>query len=416
MSHRYLYNMNAASLSRSRVHETFSAVEGLQAAGHHILSLHIAEPHPGPAEEIVEAIRRAAREPMVYTTVHGLPQLSEALIEKLRVRNAIRTSPEHIFVCPGVTQGMLALEQMLVRPGAVMLLPGVHWPLHLQQCLLAGFRPAFYPLRRDFSLDLDALEATAPAETRLILINTPANPSGRVYDRQTLERLLELARARDWLILSDEAYEDFVYEGTHVSIAALEGDTPPEKRRVFTAFTFSKSHGLGTCRIGYLVAPNAAAADAFRLVQETSIMAPSTLMQHAALAALAHPGAVVRTRERLRQTRDAILPALVSEGLLRCLPQGGWYTLLDFESFAAPAEDVARLLLEKHHTAVVPGSGFALRPGGAADGCSVDSPADESARYLARMAFSGSAADIREGLARLRSLLRSWHDRGGGRT
>jgi len=372
----------------------------MERAGKSILPLHIAEPTNSPSPAVIAALHDALDKPFVYTSVHGLPEFAEAIIQKLKTVNGIEVPVDHIFVCPGASQGMLSLERMLASEGGEILLPSIHWPLHLQQALVAGFRPRFYPLVHDFQVDVNAVEAAATDDTRVLFLNSPHNPTGAVYSEDTLRDLLALARRRDWMIISDEAYEDFVYDGEHVSIASLERDVSPEQRRVYSVFTFSKSHALGTCRLGYIVAPNQEAADAFTIVQEASIMAPSTLIQIAGIAALGNTEEVAKTRQRIRENRELLLP-LVERGMLRTFPAGGWYTLIDLAPHAGAP--FAEQLLAETGVALVPADGFALRPK-FHEGQLISAEPDADVARLVRIAYSGHQADLKEGLRRLIEL------------
>jgi aspartate aminotransferase len=391
----------AESLPRSGVHEVFCGVEALRQAGMDVLSLHIAEPTARPEPAVLEAMARALGEPFTYTSVHGLPAFNAALREKLEERNGIAAEPDWIFVCPGATQGMLAIERLLAYPGAQILLPSLHWPLHLQQALLAGFVPRFYDLGADFLPDPAAVAAAVTPWTRALFLNSPHNPTGAVYGRARLEALLEIARRHDLAVISDEAYEDFVYDGEHVSPAALERDLPPAERRVFSVFSFSKSHGLGTGRLGYVVAPNARAARALNVVQEVSIMAPTTLLQFAGEAAVRSAAGPARLRRAIRGNRDRVLKPLLGSGLLHTLPSGGWYTLLDLAGQDLPADRFAADLLECAGVAIVPAASFALRPRVDASGAVVAAPADPLTRRMARIAYSGPEAELAEGIRRI---------------
>lgn len=288
---------------------------------------------------------------------------------------------------------------MLATPGAEILVPSPHWPLHLQQCLLAGLRPRPYPLATDWSLDLEAVERAITPRTCAILLNSPGNPTGAVQTRSALSGLLDLARAHDLYILSDEAYEDFVYVGEHVSIAALERDLPPSARRVFSVFSFSKSHGMGTFRLGYVLTPNAATADALTEVQETSIMVPPTLTQRVALAALGCRDRVRALASNLAANRES-MRALVKAGLLRTLPAGGWYVLVDVSSSGLSGVDFAHSLLLEAGVAVVPAVGFFRTAETTDDGYVARTTAPRGHEYV-RLAFSGDREITARGIDRL---------------
>jgi aspartate aminotransferase len=393
----------AASIPLSCLHEVFGAAEAWELeVGRPVIRLHVGEPAFPAPPEAAEALGAAARDGRTsYTAAEGMPELRSALAGKLEAANGHRTSTDLIFVTPGSCQGIAAVLHSVAVAGGELLLPELHWPIHLQQCLLAGLRPVFYPLRGDFSPDLDGLAAAGSSSTIAVLVNSPANPSGAVLGEETLTAILELAHARGWHVISDEAYEDFVYEGAHVSMAALEAGLPTTARRVFSTFTFSKSYAMTGYRLGYVAVPHARAARALRPVQEASIVAPSTPVQFAGLAALASRRALDQNRAAAQAGRDLIVERLGGTSLLSHVPAGGWYALLDVGETRLDAERFAARFLREYDVAVAPGSGFALRPALTRDGGVSAVEAAASARTLIRLAFCGDLDLLERGLERL---------------
>src|SRR6266545_2535318 len=249
----------------------------------------------------------------------------------------------------------------------------MHWPIYRQQAVLNGYDIVGYPLGAHYTLDVAAIERAA----------TPATPTGAVADSATLRELLDLANERDWIVISDEAYEDFIYDGTHVSLASFEAEVEPRYRRVFSAFTFSKCHAMTGCRVGYVVAPNDELAALLRKVQEGSIIAPPTPSQVGALAAA------------VRTSRDAVAGDLMAAGLIDTAPAGGWYALLDVSSSGYAAERFAARLLADHGVAVTPAAAFAM-------------PGDASTRSVVRISLAGDRTRLLEGVATLVRACREW--------
>ncbi|MFF7243007.1 pyridoxal phosphate-dependent aminotransferase [Embleya sp. NPDC008237] len=398
----------AASIPPSCLHDVFRSAQAWELVHRRApIRLHVGEPAFGPPIEAIEALGAAAREGRAaYTSAEGMIELREALAAKLASENGHDTGPDRVFVAPGSCQGLAALMQSMAEPGAEILLPEIHWPIHLQQALLAGLRPRFYPLDRDFRPDPDSLADAGSEHTRLILVNTPANPAGVVLDEPFLRDVLHIARRRGWRIISDEAYEHFVFEGEHVSMASLERDVPERERLVHSAFSFSKSYAMTGYRLGYIAVPHAEAASALRVVQEASIVAPPTPVQYAALAALGVPQAAARNRETVRANRDRALPGLVAAGLLGRVPPGGWYALLDVASVGLDAEVFAAELLAEHGTAVAPGRGFALRPTVDAQCRVTDIGHSPRSHGLLRIAFCGDGDLLAAGVERVLAAAR----------
>jgi aspartate aminotransferase len=386
----------AGSIPPSCLHEVFRAAEDRErVTGKQIIKLHVGEPWFDPPPEAVEAFVAAVRDGRTgYTSAEGLLELREAIAAKLISQNGLRTAPDRIIVTPGSCQGLAALMQSLAVPGDELLLPELHWPIHLQQCLLAGLRPVFYPLDDQFRPDLARLAGLASARTRAIIVNSPANPTGSVLPRAHLTAVLETARSNGWFVISDEAYEHFVFDGEHVSLASLERDLPERERIVFSTFSFSKSFAMTGYRLGYVVAPTAATAQALRVVQEASIICPQSPAQYAGIAALGVEPAGRGNGDLVRANRDRSLPRLHAAGLLPVLPAGGWYAMLDVARTGLDAARFAAELLQAHNVAVASGSGFALRPTLDGEGRVTAVTSASSADTLVRLAFCGDPEEL----------------------
>lgn len=380
----------AGSIPSSCLHRIFRAAETrAEETGVDVVKLHVGDPYFDPsgdvADAFVDAVRRGDTK---YTGVEGLPELRAALVEKLRVDNGIDSAVSRLLISPGSCQGLAALLQSLAEPGAEILLPELHWPVHLQQSVLAGFRPVLYPLGEGFRPDPETIAAAATPRTRVLLINSPANPTGVVLDRDELAALVDLARERGWHVISDEAYEHFLYDGEHVSTASLERDLPVEERIVHSVFSFSKSFAMTGYRLGCVALANERAADVMKVTQEANIIGTSTPVQYAGIAALgSRSESAALNRKLVQRNRDVALAPLVEAGLLSELPAGGWYAMLDVARTGLDAETFATRLLESKGVAVVPGNGFAMRPEVDDMGRIVSHDYAPWARHLVRIAF-----------------------------
>jgi aspartate aminotransferase len=393
---RYPVAYPVAQVPESSLHAVFRASQRWSYYhGREANALHVGEPAFGIPPEAVEAMCRAVRGGGCgYTSAEGMPELREALVGKL-TRQRVDTTADRVFVSPGSCQGLTAVGAAVHTPGAALLIPQVHWPIYRQQGILNRYQVIGYPLGPDYTLDVAAIARAATPATRAIVVNTPANPTGAVADPATLRDLLRLATERDWIVLSDEAYQDFIYDGAHVSLASLEADLEPRDRRVFSAFTFSKSHAMTGCRVGYIVAPNDELAGLLRRVQEASIIAPPTPSQIGAIAALGATGAVSANVAAVRASRDAVMAELVAAGLIRTPPAGGWYALLDISASGCTAERFAARLLTEHGVAVAPAGAFSM-------------PGDPRTRHVVRISLAGDRTRLLEGAATLVRACREW--------
>ncbi len=394
----------AGSIPSSCLHSIFRAAEAREhETGAEVVKLHVGDPYFNPSDDVADAFVDAVRRGHTkYVGVEGLTELRAALVEKLRSDNDVDSSVSRLLITPGSCQGLAALLQSLAEPGAEILLPELHWPVHLQQSLLAGFKPVLYRLGTDFRPDPEVIEAAATPRTRVLLINSPANPTGVVLDRDEIAALLELARRRGWHVISDEAYEHFCYEGEHLSVASLERDLPVDERIVHSVFTFSKSFAMTGYRLGYVALANERAADVMKVVQEANIIGTSTPVQYAGIAALnSRADAAATNRKLVQRNRDVALSPLVQAGLLRELPAGGWYAMLDVGRTGLDAETFATRLLERTGVAVVPGNGFAMRPEVDDHGRILSYDYAPWARHLIRVAFCVDPTWLETGVRRL---------------
>lgn len=368
----------------SSLHEIHRLVEQRESE---TIALHVGEPFLRMPEPVSEAFVRAIRDGHTsYTDASGLPMLCRALADRLQDNGA--PPAEHVFVTPGSCQALAAVLQSLAFDGGVALLPEIHWPIHLQQVLLAGLRPRFVS-------DADMVAALKQAHTPevcVVIVNSPANPSGVVLDEATLADIHDWAvRNRVWVI-SDEAYEDFVYEGAPPRLAALDANLPEEDRVVFSVHTFSKGFSMTGSRLGYVAAPNSERARLLRRVQEATLVSPSTPVQYAGLAALEQSGRLADHHAYVRATRDEVVR--LAGPLVWRKPAGGWYALLDLSDYTDDTNTFCRQLLDATGVGLAPGWGFV--PAG-----------DALGRRLVRLTLCWERSTTLEGVQRLLDYLKS---------
>jgi aspartate/methionine/tyrosine aminotransferase len=353
--------------------------------GQDTIALHVGEPFLRMPESVSEAFARAIRDGhTAYTDAPGLPLLCQALADRLRHNGA--PPAEHVFVTPGSCQAIAAVLQSIAFDGGVALLPEIHWPIHLQQVLLAGLRP-------EFLAEADLLTALGKAcspEVCVVIVNSPANPSGRVLDDETLAGIHEWAvRNRVWVV-SDEAYEDFVFDGSAPRMAALDAGLPAADRVVFSVHTFSKGFSMTGCRLGYVAAPTSERAELLRRVQEATLVAPCTPVQYAGLAALADERHLGVHHAYVRATRDEVMR--LAGPLAWRVPAGGWYALLDLSAYTYDTDLFCRQLLDEAGVALAPGWGFVP-------------PGDPLGQHLVRITLCWDRAATLEGVRRLLGYL-----------
>jgi len=317
------------------------------------IRLEIGDPDFATPAHIVDAAAEAARAGFThYGPSAGLPTLRALIAGKVASRTGVACAPEQVVVTTGACGALHASLHALLDPGDEVLVPDPGWTTLVPMAVSAGVEPVPYRLdpARGFALDADAVAARIGPRTRAIVVNSPGNPTGAVASRAELERVLELARAHDLWVVSDECYEDLVFEGEHVSPAAL-GD--PD--RVIAVYSFSKSYAMTGWRVGYAVAP-AEVAPLLAEAQEPVVSSASTVSQKAAEAALTGPQDVVaEMRDVYRRRRDAALARLDAAGVGYVRPGGAFYLMVDV---ARAGDAFAHRLLLERRVAVVPGAAF----------------------------------------------------------
>jgi aspartate/methionine/tyrosine aminotransferase len=320
------------------------------------LRLDVGDPDfPTPAHIAAAAARAAADGFTHYGPSAGLGSLRELAAAKVEERNGFACSPDQVVVTTGGCGALFATFLALLDPGDEVLIPDPGWTHYVPMARAVSAVPMPYRLERaeGFEPDFDALRKRIGKRSRLIVINSPGNPTGAVFSRETVVSVLELAQKYGLWVVADECYDELVLEGAHVSARAV-GDA----EHVVSVFSFSKTYAMTGWRVGYLVAPRAL-APVLAHVQEPVVSCPSTVAQKAAEAALAGPQEPVAwMRAAYRRRRDIALERLGSYGISCVRPRGAFYVMVDVSNAAEPSESFARRLLEERRVAVVPGSAF----------------------------------------------------------
>jgi aspartate aminotransferase len=376
-----------------------------------VIRFHVGDPDFPPPEAVIEATHRAMRGGRThYPPSVGVHELRVALAKKVAERNGIAATVEHLTVTPGSTEALVAVMEVVLHPGDDILIPEIYWPNYVQQSLLASARPVFYPLGTGYQPDAEGARRAVTPRTRAILINSPSNPTGAVIPEPTLRALYDVARERDLWVISDEAYEDIVFDAKHVSPASFERDLPEKERRVFSLYTFSKSYAMTGFRLGYIVAPTSETALILRKTQEPLVGSTASMIQWGGMAALADDAPIAAMRAAYRRRRDLAVSLLRPSGLLDYAPEGAFYVLANVSSTGMTGDEFARALLEEERVAVAPASGFALAPEFGPDGIprgemtasgAPEYPVNPKARDRVRIAFCVSDEELREGLTRM---------------
>lgn len=320
--------------------------------------------------EVPPPVRRAAKEAIdagknQYTRLDGIAPLRRAIAQKLQRYNHITADPEsEIVVSAGSTGALYSAALATIDRGDEVILFEPYYGYHVNTILALEASPVLLRLHApDWSFTREQLEAAVTERTRAIIINTPANPSGKVFTRQELEWVGEVARAHDLVIITDEIYEYFLYDGRqHISPASLPGF----RDRTITVSGFSKSFSITGWRVGYAVCRADWAATIGTLSDLVYICAPSPL-QSGCLAGLEQltDEFYVDLNAQYAHKRDLICGALADAGLTPSIPQGGYYVLADTTSLPGnTSKEKAMHLLRQTGVAAVPGDSFYMGDGG----------------------------------------------------
>jgi aspartate aminotransferase len=367
------------------------------AQGLPVYRLESGDPSFSPPPRVVEALGEAARAGKThYVPNNGIPELRTALAEKVRTKNGIEgVGAADIFVTSGAMHALNILFSALLRPGDEVIVPDPMWAEAVENVRLAGGIPVAIPLSREdaFAYSPEAIKAALTPATVAIFLNTPHNPTGAVQPPEHLAGIVDVAREQGLWIISDEAYEDVVFEpARHVSLASL---APDYGERIVSVFSFSKTHAMPGLRTGYVVARAPVLHDRLPKLLRCTVNGVNSVTQWAALAAVTgDQGHVGMMREEYRRRRDLLLESLEGiEGVHAFPPQGTFFLWVELEPcvyrrLGVSGADEVSSLLAAQGVGSVPGDGFG-----------------ETAKDALRLAFSCSTEMVREGGRLMRTVL-----------
>ena len=345
-------------------------------------------PVPAPVEaEAIAAIRAGHN---IYTRLDGIARLREAIAQKQQRDYGLQYDSEtEVLVASGATAGLHAAAMALLNPHDEVLLFEPFYGYHMATLKSMRVKPVLVPLAEpNWALDVDALHAAITPRTKAILLNTPANPSGKVFSRREIEAIADACREHDLFLFTDEIYEYFVYDGAeHICPATLEG----MRERTIVLSGFSKTFSVTGWRLGYATADAKWMAAMAYFHDLTYVCAPSAL-QHGAAAGLEQlpPSFYTQLAADHRVKREKIVAALRDAGMEPGVPAGAYYVLAKTTGLKGrTAAEKARYLLAATGVAAVAGSAF-FRHGRGED--------------LLRFCFAKKDADLDEACARLRRL------------
>jgi aspartate/methionine/tyrosine aminotransferase len=367
--------------------EVLARAKALEATGREVIHLQIGEPDFDTPGNIVEAGIKALRDGYThYGPAHGLPELREAIAANSLQRRGIEHAPDQVLVTPGAKPVMFYIILALCQPGDEVIYPNPGFPIYESMIEFVGARPVPMPLlaKNNFRVDMERFAADLSDRTRLVILNSPGNPTGGAFTGEDMAALAGLLADRDVIILADEIYKDIIYDQEFHSITQY-GDLA---RKTVILDGFSKSYAMTGWRLGYALGPRRL-IDAMAQLQVNAVSCTAGFVQMAGVEALNGPqDSVYAMVEEFRARRDVVVELLNDiEGVHCPRPEGAFYA---FPDFGPGAGELADRLLNEAGVAVLAGSAFG-----------------KFGSTGMRVSFANSRDNLRAALAKVKDLVES---------
>jgi aspartate/methionine/tyrosine aminotransferase len=377
-----------AHLRPEGAYVVLARAQELEAQGRDIIHLEIGQPDFDTYANVsLAGIRAIATGKTGYNPSAGITPLRDALAQDAGRRRGVTFSTGNVVVGPGAKPFLFMPLLALLEAGDEVVYPDPGFPTYEAAIAVAGGVPAPIPLDADrgFDLDLDAFDSRLSSRTKLVILNSPGNPTGGIYSMETLEHVAEAAQERDIWVLSDEVYSRLVYGEQAPSITALPGMLD----RTILVDGFSKTYAMTGWRLGYGIMPEPLAQKVSLLLNH-SVGCTATFVQYAGLEAVLGPQEQVdHVRAEFQRRRDVIVEGLNAIPGIHChLPRGAFYVFPNVEAYGRPARKLASYLLDRAGVALLPGTDFGQNGEG----------------HL-RLSYASSIENIREALDRMRHAL-----------
>lgn len=387
------YASRTSHLKPEGAYQVLVRAQELEASGHQIIHLEIGQPDFDTFDNIRVAGMRAIAEGQTrYTPPIGITRLREVIAEDAGKRHGLHFAPDQVVVSPGAKPNLFFPVLALIEPGDEVIYPNPGFPTYEAMIRVAGGLPIPVPLKEEnnFSFDLEVFHRLVNDRTRLVILNSPSNPTGGVMPVSDLEEIARSSQQFDYWVMSDEIYARLAYDDTRVpSIASLPGMMD----RTIIVDGFSKTYAMTGWRLGYGIMPESL-AQVVQLLLTHSVGCTAEFVQIAGIEALTGPQDQVRAVVSEYQVRrDAIVDGLNAIPGITCKrPQGAFYVFPNIKSFDISSSEMADFLLEKAGVAVLPGSSFGEYGEG----------------YL-RLTYSNSIENIRKAIHQIREVVRKLH-------
>jgi aspartate/methionine/tyrosine aminotransferase len=378
------FSKNAVSMPRSKIRDIMHIAMEMD----DVIHLEVGEPDFPTPSHIIESACSAARNGFTrYAPNAGISSLRRAISNKLQRYNKIEASIENVTVTASGVCAIATSLMALMEQGDEILIPDLSWPDYDMIIAINGWKQVRYPLLKDkgFLPDLNALQELITDKSKVIVVNSPSNPTGAVFPREIQRGMYEIALEHDLYLLSDETYDQIIFDDEHVSPAIYDTEG-----RVLTVFSFSKVYAMTGWRVGY-VAASPSLSRLIADIQEPYVSCACTISQKAAESALEGPQDCLKTMvDSYRRRRDIAVDILKENNMFVYSPQGAIYMLIDISQSGMSSHDFTMSLLEKEKVAVSPGDTFG----------------SQGSDYI-RICFAASEDNLKEALRRICRHVRS---------
>ena len=369
----------------------FARAKELEREGRSIIHLELGEPDFHPAAPVLEAAKQALDEGKDrYCPVQGVPALREELAAYLNQTRRLSVSPDNVVIAPGCKIALFMAMMALVEPGDEVLYPDPGFPGYASITLGVGGVPVPFGLaeRNRLQPDPDEIAGKITRRSKVLITNSPGNPTGTVYTEKVQRRVAELAVQHDLLVLSDEIYARIIYDGEYASMMRYPG----MEERTLIIDGFSKSFAMTGWRLGYTVAPSYI-VPALNMLTMNSYTCVAEFAQYAAIEALRdRQGATPRMVAEFAKRREQFTRDLNRVPGFRCMPpEGAFYAWVSIADTAMSAEEICRVMLEEAGVAAIPGAAFG-----------------PSGKDFVRFSFASSTATLTEAVRRILKVSSAW--------
>ena len=353
------------------------------------IRLEVGEPSFGTPAHIKEAAVNALAENFTkYTANAGIPELRSAIVDKLRLRNGISVDSNDVVVTSGGVAACFTALAAMVNPGDEVLLADPSWPNYVQMTVLLGVKAVHYRLRLENDLipTVEDIERCITPKTKVLIMNSPGNPTGAITPLPRLREILELAHRHNLWVISDEVYDEIWFDTPPHSLQPLD-----TQERVVSVFSFSKTYAMTGWRVGYLTGASEIVSHVLRAQEPTTSCVNSPAQRGAVAALLGDQQCVADMRSAYASRARLVTKILDDHGVPYARPTGAFYTMVDISGARMSDLDFVSRMITERRVAVVPGSAFGPESGN-----------------VVRVSLASSESDLQNGVTRLASAVSDW--------